>query len=219
MEYVKFGTSSQGRPLEAYVITGNKKVTKTIVMDFAMHGFEDSYYRDGKVLVKEANKLIEYYSTHTNKLKNTRLVIIPALNPDGVVAGTNSKRACSTAFGRCTAKHVDMNRDFKKFKAVESKYNAKLLKKYKPDVYLNFHSWLNETIGISAICDIASSTLHLSGKQRNIYAYSSGYAIGYVHNKYGCPSALIEYASLSKVNHTNTCKFINKIISYYNVSA
>ena len=56
---VKYGYSVQGRPLEAYVIENIKtgRYTKTLFMDFAVHGFEDAYFRDGQVLVNEANKL------------------------------------------------------------------------------------------------------------------------------------------------------------------
>lgn len=50
-------------------------------MDFAIHGFEDEYYRDGQVLVNEANALIEYFSVHTAQLKNYTLVIVPVQIP------------------------------------------------------------------------------------------------------------------------------------------
>lgn len=81
-------------------------------MDFAIHGFEDEYYRDGQVLVNEANVLIDYFVNHIKELKNYTLVIVPCANPDGVIAGTNNQRACNTAFGRCTANHIDINRDW-----------------------------------------------------------------------------------------------------------
>lgn len=218
VKYVKYGTSSQGRPLEAYIITGNKKYTKTIILSFAIHGFEDAYYRDGKVLIKEANKLVEYYSKHTDKLKNVRMIIVPALNPDGVIAGKNNLKTSKSSFGRCTARHIDMNRDFKsgKFKAVESQAYRKFLQKYKPDVYIDFHGWLNESIGNPSICNLANSTIKLRGSQKNYYGTSYGYLAGYVHKKYNCPTAIVEYPSPKNVSHQRTYQFVNKLITKYN---
>ncbi|MDE5974412.1 MAG: hypothetical protein K2G73_07060, partial [Eubacterium sp.] len=155
-----FGKSVQGRNLEAFIITpSNGKFTKTFFMTFAIHGFEDSYSRDGQLLTAEGNKLVEYYAKNPKMLKNYRLVIVPCLNPDGTIAGVNNQRACSTAFGRCTAKHVDMNRDFVSFQAIESRYLKDFLNKYRPDVFTDFHGWLDETIGTGALCNIYNKHL------------------------------------------------------------
>jgi len=211
-----FGKSSQGRNLESYVITPeNGKFTKTYVMTFAIHGFEDAYAHDGKVLTAEANKLVEYYAKNPDKLGNFRLIIVPCLNPDGTIAGLNNLRACSTAFGRCTAAHVDMNRDFRNFKAQESVAMRNLLMKYRPDVFTDFHGWLDETIGTSALCTIFNRNLGLSDKQPNNYAVSSGYLYAYAYNAYNCPSVLVEYTSPNTVNHTKTYTAINEVIRYY----
>ncbi|MDE6659783.1 MAG: Ig-like domain-containing protein [Eubacterium sp.] len=218
VEKYVFGKTSQGRNLEAYIITPkNKSYKKTYVMNFAIHGFEDSYSHDGKVLVEEGNKLVQYYAENPDKLMRFRLVIIPCLNPDGTIAGKNNQRACSTAFGRCTAKHVDMNRDFMsgRFKATESRSMRSLLSKYKPDVYTDFHGWLNEVYGTGAMCQIFARDLHLARKKVDNYASSLGYINGYVHKTYSCPSTLVEYTSPSKVNHKNTYTAINNIIKYY----
>lgn len=138
-----FGKSYQGRNLEAFIITPkNNKYTKTFVMNFAIHGFEDWYSRDGQVLTAEANSLVQYYASNPDKLRNFRLVIIPCLNPDGTIAGTNNNRANSTAFGRCTANHIDMNRDFPSCNAVESRAFKALLSKTDPTSILIFTAGL-----------------------------------------------------------------------------
>ncbi|MDE6110672.1 MAG: Ig-like domain-containing protein [Eubacterium sp.] len=213
-----FGKTYQGRNLEAYIITptnGNYK--KTYVMTFAIHGFEDSYSRDGKVLVEEGNKLVKYYAENPGNLGNFRLVIVPCLNPDGTIAGTNNKRACSTAFGRCTANHIDMNRDFMSgaFKATETKAMVNLLKQYRPDVFTDFHGWLNGTYGSSDLGKIFGNTLRLSDRNDGKYGATLGYIEGYVHSTYNCPSALVEYTSPGKVNHQNTYTAINRVIKHY----
>ncbi len=218
VSYTRFGTSVQGRPLEAYIITNGSKYTKTFVMDFAIHGFEDNYYRDGQVLVEEANKLIEYYSKNPSKLKNMRLVIIPCLNPDGTIAGLNNQRANPNAFGRCNANHVDMNRDFGSglFKASETRSYVNFLNNYQPDVYLNFHGWDNESIGSPDLCNIITPALGLNGRKPDRFGADSGYVIGYVHNTYNCPSAIVEFASPYRVDHGNVCNMLNRIIDNYN---
>ena len=213
----EYGKSAQGRKLEAYIITNKKtgKYTKTLFMDFAVHGFEDDYSRDGKVLVSEANKLIDYYSKHSEELKNYRLVIVPCANPDGTIAGKNNKRACSSAFGRCTAKHIDMNRDFKSFKAVESKSLRNFILKCKPNVYLNVHGWYDEAVGTKKLNTIIRKAQGFSYQNDNSYGTSKGYIIGYVHKKLGIPASIVEHKGPTKVSLSRDVNMIAAIIKAY----
>lgn len=192
------------------LICDNTPKQKVLLIDFAMHGFEDAYYRDGQVLVKEANALIEYFATHSEDLKNYKLVIIPCVNPDGTVAGKNNFRACSSAFGRCTANHVDLNRDFGKFKAVESRCLKKFMNQIKPNIYLNMHGWLNQTFGDKRLNYIIDKKLDL-GNSENYYP-SGGYAISWVHKKFDSPAALVEYKSPKSVSTKKDIKLIKTII-------
>ena len=62
LKRVVYGKSVMGKPLEAYEIynkSKNNKYKKTLFIDFAIHGFEDEYYRDGKVLVKESKPVVQ----------------------------------------------------------------------------------------------------------------------------------------------------------------
>lgn len=211
-----FGYSYQGRPLEAYIITpANGRYRNTIVLNFAIHGFEGESYRDGRYLVEEGNSVVEYFARNPGDLKNMRLVVIPCLNPDGVISGTNELYTGSSSFGRNTANHVDLNRDFNSFRGQESRAMRSLLQKYNPDVFCDFHGWLNTTLGTPKMCDIFSDTLGLSRKQANHYGSSSGYMIGYVHDTYGAAVALVEYRN-SSISHTRTINAICKAINYYN---
>lgn len=194
------------------LVKDNTPVKKTLFMDFAIHGFEDEYYRDGQVLVKEANALIKYFASHVSELKNYTLVIVPCANPDGTIAGTNNKRACSTAFGRCTAKHIDMNRDFGQFKAVETQKLRDFIVKTKPDFYLNMHGWLDETIGDSNLNTIINKQLGLSKKVNN-YPTTQGYAIDWVHKNLKIPATLVEYKSSSSVSTQKDINMIKAIIN------
>lgn len=193
------------------LIKDNTPVKKTLFMDFAMHGFEDEYYRDSQVLVKEANALIEYFANRTSELKDYTLVIIPCANPDGTISGTNNLRACNTAFGRCTANHIDMNRDWGSFKAIETKKLKEFIEKTKPNFYLNMHGWLDETLGDSSLNTIISKELGLAKKMNN--NYPSNYAIGWVHKNLKIPATLVEYKSSSSVSTQKDIKMIKAIIN------
>ena len=193
------------------LVKDNTPVKKTLFMDFAIHGFEDEYYRDGQVLVNEANVLIDYFVNHIKELKNYTLVIVPCANPDGVIAGTNNQRACNTAFGRCTANHIDINRDWGSFRAVETRALRDFIKQCKPTFYLNIHGWLNETLGDSNLNAIISKELGLAKKMNN--NYPSNYAIGWVHRNLKIPATLVEYKSSSSVSTQKDIKMIKAIIN------
>lgn len=211
-----FGYSYQGRPLEAYIITPtNGRYNKTYYCNFAIHGFEGESYRDGKYLVAEGNRVVEYYANHPSELKNMRLIVIPCLNPDGVIAGTNELYTGSSSFGRNTANHVDLNRDFNTFNGYESRAIRSLMQKYRPSILCDFHGWLDTSIGNPNMVNIFSDTLGLSRKQPNRYGESYGYLMGYSYKTYGAASLLVEYRN-SNISHTNTVRAISKTIAYYN---
>ena len=206
-----YGTSYQGRELYAYIFNDTPFATKTLFIDFAVHGFEDEYYRDGKVLVDCALKIAEYYSKDCSELGNYRLVLVPCANPDGTYAGTNDLRACSTAFGRCTAAHIDMNRDFRTFAAQESRYLRDLIKKYNPNVYVNCHGWLDMVLGNKEVGSIFVDEYSLKNTKYGVYAYSEGYIIGWVNNYIGAKSVLLEYKNSKSTDYTKMINCINKI--------
>ena len=193
------------------LVKDNTITKKTLFMDFAIHGFEDEYYRDGRVLVEEANSLIEYFANHTSQLKNYKLVIVPCANPDGTIAGINNQRACNTAFGRCTSKHIDMNRDWDSFRAIETKKLKDFIVKTKPNFYLNMHGWLNETLGDSNLNTIINKELGLEKQLNN--NYPSNYSIGWVHKNLKIPATLVEYKSSSSVSTEKDIQMITAIIN------
>ncbi len=218
LKRVVYGKSVMDKPLEAYEIynkSKNNKYKKTLFIDFAIHGFEDEYYRDGKVLVKEAVRLVKYFTEHSSSLKNYRLIIVVCANPDGTFDGRNNSRANSRAFGRCTAKHVDMNRDFRRFRGKETRALKKYILKSDPDLYINCHGWENQVIGSRKLNRIIRSRLNLRRTQNDVYCYNQGFAIGWVHRKLGIPVALLEYKNTSSVSTKKDIKMIKNIIKKY----
>ena len=177
-----------------------------------MHGFEGESYRDGKYLTAQANRIVEYYANNIDSFSGTRLIVIPCLNPDGVIAGKNELYYGFNAFGRCTADAVDINRDFGSFKSREARALRDLMKKYKPYALCDFHGWLDTSLGNPTLVNIFSDTLKLSKKQYNAFGSSKGYLIGYVARTYDAYAVLVEYKN-SNINHYLTLDAINKMLN------
>jgi hypothetical protein len=168
-----YGESEKGRDLVSHVFTPSD-YNKTILLNFEIHGYEDAYDKDGQVLVDTANSVIEYYKAHLDLLEKTRLIIIPSSNPDGLLEGTTNN-----GFGRCNANGVDLNRDFdasyvvnetprnktlEPFSAQESRALRDLVLQENPTIVIDFHGWLNYTIGDAELAKIFSDKLNLSHK-------------------------------------------------------
>ena len=215
---IVYGKSTNGNPLEAYVITGTGKNNKTLFIDFAVHGYEDEYAKDGKVLVDKANHLVQYYCENPEKLGNYNIVIVPAANPDGVLSGKNNYRAGTKgAYGRCTAKGIDMNRDFGKngFKAVESRALRDVMKKYDPDIYLNVHGWENSVIGDKDLVNIVRSKVGLKTDKSGRYGEQYGYIIAYAKNTLKAKAALIEFKDTKSASDVKLRNALNMIMDVY----
>ena len=213
---VVYGKSVQNRNLEGYIITpANGKYKKTLFIDFAIHGFEDDYARDGQRLTAIANHLVAHFASHPEELGNYRLVIVPCANPDGAIAGKNAQRSGKNAFGRCTAAHIDINRDFGPFKGKETRALRDFILRSKPNVYINAHGWLNETLGTKKLCQIVNRTLHLNKMKDGVYAANEGYAIGWVHKKLNIPCCLLEYKAPNALHTKDNVRMIREIIKAY----
>lgn len=181
---VVYGKSVQNRNLEGYIITpANGKYKKTLFIDFAIHGFEDDYARDGQRLT--------------------------------AIAGKNAQRSGKNAFGRCTAAHIDINRDFGPFKGKETRALRDFILRSKPNVYINAHGWLNETLGTKKLCQIVNRTLHLNKMKDGVYAANEGYAIGWVHKKLNIPCCLLEYKAPNALHTKDNVRMIREIIKAY----
>lgn len=75
-----------------------------MLMVFAVHGFEDEYDHDGRVLTDIAFEMLRHYSENE---PDFTLYIIPCANPDAEAEGESKN-----GFGRCNANGIDINRDF-----------------------------------------------------------------------------------------------------------
>ena len=214
----RYGKSERGRDLVCWSIQqGN--FDRTILLNCAIHGWEDAYAADGKLLVKLGNALVEHYSASAN-LKNCRLLIIPCANPDGIEDGYTEY-----GFGRCNAKGIDLNRDFDAnhvvytnarnytpypFSAVESRALRDLVWASDPGVVIDFHGWLNYTIGSSDLADIFTQYVGLRHKSR-LTTSASGY-FTYWAQLQGAEALLVEFKDTSSIVHKNVINAVDAMI-------
>ncbi len=178
-------------------------------------GYEDEYEKDGQVLVNLANTLKEYYTKNAKDLGEYQMVIVPSANPDGLAEGKNNYRATSSkAFGRCTAKGIDMNRDFKDgaFKAIESQKLKALMDEYKMNIHIDFHGWEDSVIGDPTIVKAFRKEVRLTKDKSNRYGNGQGYLIEYTKNTYGAHSAIVEFKNSKSVDATKVENALNKIM-------
>lgn len=156
-EHFVFGQSEMGRDLTC-VRLGDEAAEKSLLMTFAIHGFEDDYDHDGWVLVEIAEKVIAHYEADASGLNGHALYIVPCLNPDGLLEGTTRN-----GFGRGNANGIDINRDFsvrwKKytngrnrtgsapFASAEARAVRDLVEQIQPAWGVDVHGWIECVYG------------------------------------------------------------------------
>ena len=222
-----YGESEMGRDLVCHSFTPDE-YENTVLLNFAIHGFEDEYEHDGQVLVDTANSLIEYYKEHPEKLSKTRLLIVPCANPDGVIDGYSKD-----TFGRCNASGIDLNRDFdanyvkqsspryytqSAFSAPESRALRDLVLEYSPNVVLDFHGWLDETIGDYEIGQIFDEEMNLKPLVGFTQYNANGYFANWAHQQ-GALGLLIELKSSTNVQYEKLVTSVNRILNKEYVSS
>lgn len=216
-----YGSSEMGRDLVCHAFTP-ENYDSTVLLNFAIHGFEDEYAHDGQVLVDNANQLIQYYKTNPDKLGTTRLLIVPCANPDGVIDGYSNN-----AFGRCNSNGIDLNRDFDAnyvsqtsaryytpyaFSAAESRALRDLVLDNHPNVVLDIHGWLNETIGDYEIGQIFEEEMNLEHYVGFNTSNASGYFANWAHQQ-GALGLLVELKSSTNVQYDKFVTAIDRILS------
>ncbi len=217
---IVYGKSILEENLEAYEITGNGSNSKVIFIETGLHGYEDEYPKDAKVFVKLANKLIRFYAKNPEELKDYTMVVVPCANPDGTLYGKNNYRANKkNAFGRCTYKGIDMNRDFKDklFKARESRKLRNLMNKYKDRIKINIdvHGWEDSVLGDKKIVKKFIKYVGNKTNRKGQYGGNQGFIIDYTRKKYKAHSALVEFKNSKSVKAENVEKAISSILDIY----
>ncbi|MGL4655281.1 MAG: M14 family zinc carboxypeptidase [Sarcina sp.] len=232
---VKYGTSGLGRPLYYYKIgNGNKQ----LLMNFAIHGYEDSWVQDGYVLTQIAEYLIKNLSnraTQNGGLNGWSVYIIPSSNPDGLLDGYTNNGP-----GRAEVeKKIDINRDFsgpgfessstarnktgqEPFAAPETKALASLIKKLANKgnlIVTDTHGWLDFTKGNASVAKYFDTAFNLQNQV--IHRYSGGYLVGYAKME-GARELLIELpnpespkGAIDKQYNQKMLSAVNNLINTY----
>lgn len=163
-ERFSFGASEQGRALEC-VRLGEADAESSLLMTFAVHGFEDGYAHDGRVLVEIADRLIDHYGQNPDSLMGCALYIVPCVNPDGLIDGTSKD-----GFGRANANGIDINRDFPAewkpyrntrnrtgdapFASAEARAVRNLVEQVQPTWAVDVHGWINRVYGHEELAQV-----------------------------------------------------------------
>jgi len=223
------GNGNGGEYLPFYKIgNGSKK----LFANFSIHGFEDSYNRDGQELTYIANEFYNYLKENISEdlVNEWTIYILPVSNPDGQHSGwTNNGPGRNTVYSWAPGnKGIDMNRCFpvnykpmsgdrnyngtqplQAFEA-ENLRNFILNNKGTKNIVLDVHGWLNETIGDNEIGKYYRNEFGISN---HIGTYGSGYLIQWARSVPNTRSMLLELPEVQ--NHTQVVqrnyadKFIN----------
>lgn len=156
-----YGQSYLGRDLVCVRI-GDEAAEKSLLITFAVHGFEGESDHDGRYLVEMAERLIAHYDEHPEELRGHALYVIPCVNPDGVEEGVTED-----GFGRMNAQEIDINRDFDSdwkyrntaryrtgdapFATPEARAVKDLMEKISPTYGVDVHGWINGVYGTKAL--------------------------------------------------------------------
>lgn len=235
---VQYGTSGEGRPLYYYKI-GNGD--KHILMNFEIHGYEDSWAQDGYALTQMAEYLIKNLSTEDSKngnLNGWTFYIIPSANPDGLLDGYTN---CGPGRAQISQK-IDLNRDFSgpgfipssdprnkteedPLTAPEAKALAKLVNQLATQsdgklIVTDTHGWLDFTKGNQQVANYFDEQFGLQNQVIH-KAYYGGYLVGYAKEK-GAKELLIELpnpktpANIEKEHYNQKMlNAVNNLISNY----
>lgn len=220
-EPIVYGTSGAGRNLYAYQYGNGKNV---MVVGFAIHGFEDNFYRDGQELVYAANQLKATLEANISTIekKGWTVYVLPTMNPDGLNDGYshNGPGRCTTTYltssGSLSSAHgIDMNRSFpsnfisysdsrnynggRPLACRESAALAAFVKRVKgsgKNVCIDTHGWTQQIITSTGTGGLLYNTFHnaFSGNSYASCTYARGYLTAYT-TSLGYNSCLFEFPS------------------------
>lgn len=143
-----YGLTDSGKPLHLFVISSDadfnpvslrKKNKRIILINNAIHPGEP----DGvDACLKWCEETLKK-NLYDSLLKNTVVCIIPVYNIDGALnrgccprANQNGPEEYGT---RANAQHLDLNRDFVKCEAMNTKSFIKIFQKWDPDIFIDTH--------------------------------------------------------------------------------
>lgn len=202
---------------------------------FCVHGYEDSWDRDGEVLVNIANKFYDrLISDQDYSLANKWTVYLFAeVNPDGRRLGTTKDGPGRTTLYSEAEQGIDINRswqtgnDYQRytskrnyngtagFQAYEAKYLRDFMLTHKAtngqNVVIDLHGWENQLIGDEAICEYYKKQ-YPSCRTLAYGKYGLQYIISWARLNIGAKVALVELPVANNMTEVNNMKLPEKYI-------
>ena len=208
------------------------KGSKHLFTTFSIHGFEDSYSKDGAELTYIADEFFNYLKNNmSNNLVNEwTIYILPVLNPDGQYNGwTNNGPGRTTLYSWAPGNQgIDMNRCFPVgYNREPSKrnyngtgplqaYEAQALREFIlsntgcQNIVIDVHGWLNETIGDN---DLGAYYRNELGISKHIGTYGNGYLIQWARTIPNTKAMLLELPQVNSHNQLLNMNLSGKFIN------
>ena len=215
-----------GSYLKYYQIGTGKK---HLFLNFSIHGFEDSYDKDGAELTYMANEFWKYLKDNMSEelIQEWTVYILPVSNPDGQYNGwTNQGPGRTTVYSWAPEnKEIDMNRCFPvgwtKLNSSRNYTGEQPLQAYEAEALREFiltnvgnenfvidvHGWLNETIGNN---ELGSFYRDEFGISNHIGTYGKGYFIQWARSIPNTKSMLLELPEVKSHNELMQKGYVNK---------
>ena len=217
---------SGGSYLKYYKIgTGSKH----LILNFSIHGFEDSYNKDGTELTYIANEFFDYLKDNMSDdlISKWTVYILPLSNPDGQYSGwTNDGPGRTSVYSWAPGNQgIDMNRCFpvgytrlystRNYNGTQplQAYEAQSLRDFilnntgRQNFIIDVHGWLNETIGDN---ELGSFYRKEFGISRHIETYGNGYLIQWARTIPNTRSMLLELPEIKNHSELLSKKYIDK---------
>ena len=206
---------------------------------FCVHGYEDSWARDGGYLVEIADKFHQTLTQNADEelAKKWTIYILREVNPDGRKLGNSDMGPGRRTVYSKIGKGIDINRawqtelNYKRYtdsrnyngtapdQAYEAEYLKNFLLSHKTsngqNILVDLHGWENQLIGNEQICNYYKEQ-YPSCSTRAYGRYGTQYLIGWARQNLGAKSALVELPKMSNSqeaeNNGLSSKYINGTI-------
>ena len=203
---------------------------------FCVHGYEDSWDRDGEILVKTANDFYDrlIQDQDYSLAEKWTIYIFPEVNPDGRRLGTTKNGPGRTTLYSMVGKGIDINRSWQTgseyerfssdrnyngtegFQAYEARYLRDFILSHKTNVgqnvLIDFHGWENQLIGDESICKYYKEQ-YPSCRTTGYGRYGSQYIISWARLNIGAKVALVELPLANSMAEALSMKLPEKYIN------
>ena len=203
---------------------------------FCVHGFEDSWDRDGTVLVQIAenffNRLIQ--DKDKDLANKWTIYILKEVNPDGRRLGYTKDGPGRTTLYSKVGRGIDINRSWQTdsyykrftdsrnyngtegFQAYEAEYLRNFLLSHKSKngqtVLVDLHGWYNQLIGNEQVCSYYKQQ-YTSCTTTSYGRYGTQYLISWARQNLGAKAALVELPQAYNYAQVGNMKLSDKYIN------